>query len=224
MEFGFAIGFIEHLWIITTSNCNTRILLITTAHTKSCVCSLAIALCLLLTSPLAGDCLTTNVTVDSQLMTATAWINWLPGCCSPSPGQWFLVPSPTRLVAMFYYLVALGAFRPHPHCLACSVGPHYIVSGWPNRKWHRPRRKYLIIVVVYRLLCSSDSLFNDITCLMCCNIKMAVPFSHHVTPFIVSKGGMFCVIIILVITIFCYLPGYMEKGLHTYRKYNWQLL
>jgi hypothetical protein len=46
--------------------------LVTTAHTKSFVSSLAIALCPLLTYLPAGDCLTTNLTVDSQLMTATA--------------------------------------------------------------------------------------------------------------------------------------------------------
>jgi hypothetical protein len=36
-------------------------------------------------------------------------------CCWPSPTQWFLVPSPTGIMTIFYCLTALGAFKP-PRC------------------------------------------------------------------------------------------------------------
>jgi hypothetical protein len=36
--------------------------------------------------------------------------DWLTDCCWPSPAQWFLVPSPTGLMSIFYCLTALGAF------------------------------------------------------------------------------------------------------------------
>jgi hypothetical protein len=56
-------------------------------------------------------------TLNLQLCTlfSTA-LNWLLNCCWPSPAQWFLVPSPTGLMTVFYSLTALGAFR-HPRWL-----------------------------------------------------------------------------------------------------------
>jgi hypothetical protein len=76
MGFGLLIGFIEHLQIVTTSNysdiTNSHTLQFTTAHTKSSVCCIFTGCRLVtvsnavdlsspvLTSLLAGDCLTTD--------------------------------------------------------------------------------------------------------------------------------------------------------------------
>jgi hypothetical protein len=38
--------------------------------------------------------------------------DWLLNCCLPSRKQRFLVPNPTGLMAVFYCLMALEAFRP----------------------------------------------------------------------------------------------------------------
>jgi hypothetical protein len=47
--------------------------------------------------------------------------DWLLNCFWPSPVQWSLVPSPTRLMTIFYSLTSLGAFRPHHEICLLSV-------------------------------------------------------------------------------------------------------
>jgi hypothetical protein len=47
--------------------------------------------------------------------------HWLLNCCWPSPAQWFLVPSLTGLMVIFYCLMAVRAFRPLTHIPLSSV-------------------------------------------------------------------------------------------------------
>jgi hypothetical protein len=126
-------------WTLITRNynynavTNSPTLLLTPAHTKPsqfATPSLVVAwqwipsvvfLCFcarVLTGwPLACNLFITP-TVDFRAMAvyslAIYWLtDWLMlNCCWSSPAQWFLVPNPTGLVIVFYYLTDLDFFRP----------------------------------------------------------------------------------------------------------------
>jgi hypothetical protein len=84
---------------------------------------------------------------DDCWVSPLGWLpfGWLLNCCWHSPAQWFLVPSPTGLMTIFYCLTALGAFRPQPafrlksksHYDRRTVGQCVLVSSpvwgsWPD--------------------------------------------------------------------------------------------
>jgi hypothetical protein len=54
--------------------------------------------------------------------------DWLLSCCWSSPEQWFLVPSPTGLMTVFYCLTVLGAFRLFQLLLSYSIISHYFIE------------------------------------------------------------------------------------------------
>jgi hypothetical protein len=131
-----------------------------------------------------GDCLTTTCRLSTNSCyhkpsLTTHWLSLavnyysLLNCCWPCPARWFLIPSHTGLITIFYSLTAPGAFGPSTADgkSLCSLGTDRtqnvvsnsssIVSSWVRSRGNLfieplPRNGLCNHVAVYWNVCETN--------------------------------------------------------------------
>jgi hypothetical protein len=83
-------------------------------------------------------------------------LDWLLNCCWPSSAQWFLVPSPTGFMTIFYCLTGLGTFQIRSEYSLCpyilAEYGVYFAFLWVVLLGQRCERKMFYIYRIYRYL------------------------------------------------------------------------